>query len=181
MKGDDRVRTCTVCELHVYNLGAMIRMEAEAFLDAASGRVCVRLFRRRDGTILTRDCPIGEEARNRRLRLGSRLGSLLGLMAGTAALPAFLADRSPPPFEGTSDSDEDRIRAGWTYCPPSRGDVPPRFVQHEDLVPTASQIYEMAEAADARDPFAEAGESEDRSGHVVVTGVIYVPSRHRSR
>jgi hypothetical protein len=37
----------------------MNREEAEAFLRQATGRVCVRYYQRHDGTVLTRDCPVG--------------------------------------------------------------------------------------------------------------------------
>jgi hypothetical protein len=60
MKGDDRVRFCGVCQLNVYNLSNMTRAGAEALISGAGGqRVCVRLYRRVDGTFLTQDCPVG--------------------------------------------------------------------------------------------------------------------------
>src|SRR5947208_17157312 len=71
MVGDDRVRFCRQCKLNVYNLSEMGREEAEAFIrdhtagQASSGnqtRTCVRLFRREDGTVMTRDCLVGMNA-----------------------------------------------------------------------------------------------------------------------
>jgi hypothetical protein len=59
MKGDERVRFCGQCRLNVYNLSGMSRGEAEALVQKAEGRVCVRLWKREDGTVLTRDCPVG--------------------------------------------------------------------------------------------------------------------------
>lgn len=59
MVGDERARHCRECNLQVYNLSDMTREEAETFLAQAEGRVCVRLFRRADGTVITRDCPVG--------------------------------------------------------------------------------------------------------------------------
>jgi len=56
MQGDDRRRYCGLCKLDVYNLSAMPRKEAEALVSGASGRLCVRLYRRPDGTVLTRNC-----------------------------------------------------------------------------------------------------------------------------
>jgi hypothetical protein len=57
MKGDDRVRRCGECRLHVYNLSAMTRAEAAEIVRHHEGRLCVRLFRRSDGTLITRpDC-----------------------------------------------------------------------------------------------------------------------------
>src|SRR5437763_1363700 len=59
MKGDDKVRFCTDCRLHVYNLSAMGRREAEEVVRGHEGRLCVRFFQRPDGTVLTQDCPRG--------------------------------------------------------------------------------------------------------------------------
>ena len=69
MTGDDRIRHCAHCKLHVYNLAAMTANEAEDLLQAqhANGRVCVRLYRRPDGTILTQDCPVGWRLARRKL------------------------------------------------------------------------------------------------------------------
>jgi hypothetical protein len=80
MRGDNRRRFCTECKLNVYNLSEMTRDEAENFLFAAEGRVCVRLYRRRDGTVITEDCPVGWQAIKQRV---SRLATaVFGLVAG---------------------------------------------------------------------------------------------------
>jgi hypothetical protein len=59
MAGDERVRHCTLCSLNVYNVAEMTRDEVRALLVRTEGRVCARLYRRTDGTVLTRDCPTG--------------------------------------------------------------------------------------------------------------------------
>src|SRR5918994_1843636 len=79
MVGDERVRFCGSCELHVYNLSGMTRREAEALVTSAEGRLCVRFYRRPDGTILTRNCPVGLSALKRR-----------GAHAATATMTAVL-------------------------------------------------------------------------------------------
>ena len=66
MVGDERVRYCDRCSLHVYNLSRMTRREAEALVTNAEGHLCVRYYRRPDGTILTRNCPVGLSALKRR-------------------------------------------------------------------------------------------------------------------
>jgi hypothetical protein len=94
MKGSDRARFCETCHLYVYNIASMTKAEAENLLDASEQRVCVRLYRRTDGTILTRDCPVGQ--RDRRLRLAGisiRVGLLFSLVAAAAAVPWFLGKR----------------------------------------------------------------------------------------
>ena len=63
MKGDERVRFCSQCRLNVYNLSELGRREAEALLQQDGGRVCVRLYRRPDGTVLTRSCRAARWAR----------------------------------------------------------------------------------------------------------------------
>ena len=59
MIGDDRVRFCKDCSLHVYNLSAMTRAAAEQFVAQREGRLCVQFFRRLDGTVITADCEGG--------------------------------------------------------------------------------------------------------------------------
>src|SRR5215467_1055233 len=58
----DRVRFCDSCKMNVYNLSAMGQAEAEGLLRRHEGRLCVRYFQRRDGTVLTKDCPVGRDA-----------------------------------------------------------------------------------------------------------------------
>jgi hypothetical protein len=62
MAGDDKKRFCEACGLHVHNLDAMSPEEVGALFDGGSERVCGRLRRRADGTILERDCPVGLRA-----------------------------------------------------------------------------------------------------------------------
>src|SRR3954468_19597841 len=62
MEGDERRRFCGQCQLHVYNLSAMTRAEATALVSGTEGRLCAGFYRRADGTILTRDCPVGLRA-----------------------------------------------------------------------------------------------------------------------
>lgn len=58
MVGDDRVRYCDQCKLNVYNLSAMSLSEIEHLRVTSTAGVCGRLYRRLDGTILTKDCPV---------------------------------------------------------------------------------------------------------------------------
>jgi hypothetical protein len=77
MTGDERSRFCQHCQLNVYHLSDMSRQEAEAFVTQREGRVCVRLFRRADGTVLTRDCPVG--VRTARQRFARAVAAIAGL------------------------------------------------------------------------------------------------------
>lgn len=66
MSGSDRARFCSQCELHVYDISHLSRKEAVALIASTQGRICARIYRRSDGTILTRDCPVGLRALRRR-------------------------------------------------------------------------------------------------------------------
>lgn len=71
MEGDERKRFCSLCSLHVYNISEMKRKEAEDLLSENTDGVCLRLFRRADGTLITKDCPVGRrltDAVKRRVR-----------------------------------------------------------------------------------------------------------------
>jgi len=84
MAGDNRVRHCTLCSLNVYNFAEMTRDELRELLARTEGRVCARLYRRADGTVLTRDCPTGLRALRRR---ASRVAT--AVIAALFSLPAF--------------------------------------------------------------------------------------------
>lgn len=95
MTGDDKVRHCARCNLSVHNLSAMPHDEAESLLASrfdpdgsqTDGRFCASFFRRADGTILTRDCPVGLAAVRARLRRTlSRVATALGLITGAGAV-----------------------------------------------------------------------------------------------
>lgn len=88
MAGDDRVRYCSHCELNVYNLSDMRRDEAERLLLETEGRLCVRLFRRKDGTVLTRDCPLGLAAV--RYRVASWLAAAAAAIGITISVPGCI-------------------------------------------------------------------------------------------
>lgn len=67
MEGDERVRHCEACSHSVYNLSGMTRSEAEALIVGSEGRLCVRFYRRPDGTMLTQNCPVGIMALRKRM------------------------------------------------------------------------------------------------------------------
>ena len=57
--------------------------EVEDLIRRTEGRLCVRFYRRKDGTILTRNCPVGLQAVKEKV---SRISTAIA-----AALPGFLA------------------------------------------------------------------------------------------
>lgn len=84
MLGDKCKRFCSQCELNVYNLSEMTQREAENFLFEAEGRVCVRLYRRQDGTVITQDCPVGWQAVKRKVSrvATATFGLIIGFFGG---------------------------------------------------------------------------------------------------
>lgn len=95
MTGDEQSRHCARCDKNVYNLSAMTRESAEALIRAKEGKICVRYFRRTDGTILTADCPVG--VRRKRVQLVAAAGAMTALAAGAAAMFARTGGPQPPP------------------------------------------------------------------------------------
>jgi len=101
MVGDDKRRYCEHCGLHVHDLSAMSRDEALAVLEQASnaGRVCARFYRRADGRVLTRDCPVGlGAARARLVRACGRIAAVLGVVLTGAWVFGRADDRSEARF-----------------------------------------------------------------------------------
>jgi hypothetical protein len=91
MVGNNRQRYCGECKLNVYNLSGMTKYEAENLLMQSEGRVCVRYFRRADGTVLTKDCPVGWQAvRTKMSRFWTASVSLLITVFGGIGITSFL-------------------------------------------------------------------------------------------
>ena len=104
MVGDERVRHCSECNLNVYNLSAMTERQALQLLAGNSGtRMCLRLYRRADGTIITQDCPWGFRALKRRaMRFASALFS--------AVLSVSIAKAQPVQQQNPQPTKEGRER-----------------------------------------------------------------------
>ena len=62
MYGDEKSRFCNICSKNVYNISAMTRPEAQLFINKMDGGFCGLLYMRKDGTVLTADCPVGLSA-----------------------------------------------------------------------------------------------------------------------
>ena len=67
MRGNDRIRHCDACNLNVYNLAAFTEGEIRELVANRNGRLCGRIYQRRDGTVLTQNCPVGVRAVTRRI------------------------------------------------------------------------------------------------------------------
>src|SRR4051812_44457491 len=82
MQGDDRRRFCGECKLHVYDISSMTRDAAEQLIASREGRLCVRIYRRADGTVVTKDCS--------RIRAAARRTKQLVAACGAVVLFAIL-------------------------------------------------------------------------------------------
>ncbi|MBX9667173.1 MAG: hypothetical protein K2X93_06120 [Candidatus Obscuribacterales bacterium] len=96
MDGDERKRFCGQCQLHVYNLKEMTAQEAVDLIAEGEGRVCVQLFRRKDGTVLTQDCPTGLARLRRAMwRRVACLAAAIGWLSLATAAGAKSMDPNP--------------------------------------------------------------------------------------
>jgi hypothetical protein len=133
MSGNDTIRFCGSCEMNVYNLSGMSKRAAEDLLARAEGRMCVRFFRRTDGSIITRNCPVGFAAVKQRFqRIGTAvLSSVLGFTAGVGLFSLFgssqrevtmgtvaerlVQDRASDPVVGEVDTNRQELMGKMVY------------------------------------------------------------------
>ncbi len=118
MYGNERKRFCASCKLNVYNLSAMTKPQAEQFLMNSEGRVCVRYYRRADGTVLTQNCPVGwQRVKQRVSRVATAVFSLIaGFFGGIFAYGLFRPEPTPSVTMGaiavTTGDARDRVVMG---------------------------------------------------------------------
>jgi hypothetical protein len=89
MVGDETARFCLKCEKNVYDLSSMSREQAESLITAKEGKLCVRFYRRADGTVLTADCPEGVARKRRRNLAAGVVGASLLAAGGFAVASSF--------------------------------------------------------------------------------------------
>ncbi|MFN0141257.1 MAG: hypothetical protein ACKVQW_14360 [Pyrinomonadaceae bacterium] len=123
MYGDERKRFCGECKLNVYNLSGMTRDEAERLVTNHEGRLCVRFYRRADGSVITADCPVGWAKFKQRTRAAVTAAASLVMALFTGVLVAdFFSERRSvtmgKPFERTMG--EIPIQGNVAFEPPRR-------------------------------------------------------------
>lgn len=104
MYGSERKRFCAECKLNVYNISEMTQDEAENLIIRSEGRLCLKIFRRADGTVLSQNCPVGWARVKRRLTMARTavFGIVGGFVAGVfglgalRSLEAFVDHRDDP-------------------------------------------------------------------------------------
>ncbi|HEY9790878.1 MAG TPA: hypothetical protein V6D22_10795 [Candidatus Obscuribacterales bacterium] len=139
MTGDERVRFCGQCKLNVYNISDMTTEEAEQLIIEKEGKLCVRMFRRKDGTLLNQDCPIG--------RLKKRLILAFGAASAAASLIVvwFMNGRastctSQPNVEmGEIKAPIGRPVMGKVLAVPHCGPISP-YIMGDVAIPTRHQL-----------------------------------------
>ena len=104
MKGNERVRRCQACKLNVYNAIEMSEFDLLSLVKAKEGDVCLRIFRRFDGRILTKDCASARIYRGVRLALTG----LCALLGGLSVPPLvnWLTSNTGNTFSMTIEDDQ---------------------------------------------------------------------------
>jgi hypothetical protein len=87
MVGNDQVRFCTHCNLNVHDLSSMRRREARLLVRRLGGSLCVRYYRRPDGSLrtLTPTTRFHQIGRRASKMAAGVFGAVLTLNAGAAA------------------------------------------------------------------------------------------------
>ncbi|HEX8636442.1 MAG TPA: hypothetical protein VF692_00155 [Pyrinomonadaceae bacterium] len=102
MIGDERKRYCSDCKLNVYNLSEMTKAQAENLIIESEGSLCVRFYRRADGTVLTKDCPVGWQMIKKRIsQKATAFASFLFAVLGGLGSNAFFNRAENPAKVGT--------------------------------------------------------------------------------
>jgi hypothetical protein len=132
MYGSERKRFCAECKLNVYNISEMTKDEAENFILRSEGRLCLRIYQRRDGTVITRDCPVGWARVKRRISrvYSAALGIAGGFLAGVFGLGALrelaaFADYKdvPEPLNNTTRGEDLDVRGMVDNLPEIKTDI----------------------------------------------------------
>lgn len=143
MDGDDQARFCRECSRNVYNLSEMTEAEARRLVAEREGRLCVRFYQRRDGTVLTSDCPVGR----RRTFLRNSAGTAFAV-AGIALAASGLSACGPvDEWVVPSRDDQPRLLMGKIAPHPDAGvpeahraDDPDQWIVGEVVAPEGRAI-----------------------------------------
>jgi hypothetical protein len=125
MKGDDRVRVCGDCSMQVFNTAELSKREIEELVTNRSGkRLCNRLHRRPDGTVITKNCPVGFRAAAQRATrfAGVAFSLILGLI--TVGFGQQKMTASPASLALVSRSTTNKIILEGTVTDPTGAVVP---------------------------------------------------------
>jgi len=130
MTGDAKRRFCGSCRLHVHDLSAMTRDEAESLLRTAEGRTCVRFRRRPDGRVVTKDCLTVRDRLRRRARRVRIAAAALFWMVAPWIVPGCSQNSIPEEENVIIDEEFPQIMGDICVTPP-----PPPPTAEEPLTP----------------------------------------------
>jgi len=88
MSGDEKKRYCSECDKFVYDFSQMTRRQVEAIVSIHQGRMCARITRRPDGSLVTLEAPPVNPIVARRASpvVNATLAAILGLSVPANAL-----------------------------------------------------------------------------------------------
>ncbi len=136
MTGDERVRFCSACERPVYNLSSLTGPQIASLIRETEGaRTCVRFFRRKDGTILTQDCPVGHQ-QARRKSFTMVAAAVTGIL-GAVPLINKLTQQTVSPVMGMMEIPPDML-------PVENASETPELVMGEMIIPEELTIVEKS-------------------------------------
>lgn len=83
MSGDEKTRLCNACDMNIYNLSKMTSQEITSLIQNREGRLCGRIYKRTDGTVMTKDCPVGLRAYRKKIShfAGAAFTAILSLFS----------------------------------------------------------------------------------------------------
>ncbi|HEU0178713.1 MAG TPA: carboxypeptidase-like regulatory domain-containing protein [Blastocatellia bacterium] len=109
MSGDEKKRFCAECDKFVYDFSQMTRQQVEAIVSIHRGRMCARITRLPDGSLLTLETPPVHPVVTRRVSpvVNATLAAILSLSVPANALTI---DASAAQLIIRSDADNDGAR-----------------------------------------------------------------------
>jgi hypothetical protein len=136
IRGNNCIRFCPGCGKNVYNLSGMTRDEAMHLLEEKEGKLCVRLRRRADGTVITSDCPVGQAAQKKR-------GAVAGLFVTVAGMATAFFGVATILFNRSVDVPQTNVRAPKLLLPKVLAPNIPlrRVVMPVVRVPNPNSLY----------------------------------------
>jgi hypothetical protein len=113
MSGNERVRDCSQCKLSVYNISELSKREAENLIREREGRLCIRLYRREDGTVITDNCPVALRRIRNSVRNVARIAAaaLSFVLTFSVARAGNDSGNSCQSAKGTSDKKQQSVNS----------------------------------------------------------------------
>jgi carboxypeptidase family protein len=113
MSGDEKKRYCAECDKFVYDFSQMTRRQVEAIVSINRGRMCARITRRPDGSMLTLETPTVHSVVARRPSpvVNAALAAILGLSVPATHLNADISVAYGA-VRSDADNDDDKTPHG---------------------------------------------------------------------